>query len=399
MTKSTVPRCFVACAVGFLGWPAAAEDMQQTDHVDLMASAGYSTHPAAVQSGSSGGAAFGRLSVHAAHKLSTERTVARLIGFWEGTEYLGEGMRNLASARAEVTHAADERLALSGSAGFSADFAGQLSNRFIYSPQPGQPDTGPVVGGPPPDLFLYSGRQYRGDANIALSFKASERSRITGSAGASRETFSDPRIKDHTIEFGSAGYDHSLSERTTVGVRLLASRTDFDNSDDETVIVNPTLTASTLLSEDLRLSGSVGATVSRVSRGGTDLHSTDPSFSASICNDGSAQRLCATAAHYAQSLGVAELAKTTAFGLDWVRALDARQTVELSAGYQHYSRGQTDLATSVDQYHGGARYTRRLANALAIGGDFSARRFGDFEANSRTDVTGTLFVRYRIGER
>ena len=393
-------RSLAAGSLSLLGWPAAADETQAT-HIDLMIGGGYSTNPGIGQSQSSShsGAAFGRISANATHEWSSERTVTKLMAFWEGSEYIKKGAKNLVSAEAEATHSINERLIVSASGDLRADFSGQLSNRFLNPSQPGLPDTGPGIVGPPTDLFLYNGREYRGDGQIGLAWSSSERTKVSASTGVRREVFSGPNARDNTTEFGSASYDHLLSERTILGLQLTASRTDFDQSKFSTVIVNPAATIHSHLSEDWKLSGSLGASFSNVRRQGASFHTIDPSFSTSICREDSRQHLCATASHYAETLGVAALVEASTFGLDWVDNLDANQTVQVSGAFQHYGKAQSNFGTPHgDQYRAGASYSRHFNERFSVGANATASRLANLQARRRMDISGWLFVRYRIGD-
>jgi hypothetical protein len=373
----------------------------QSTHLDLGAAGGYSSNPGIGQSDASGnsGAAFVRLSANAAHDWSSERTKTHIMAFWEGSDYLGKGTRNLVSLEADTTHSLNERLVLSASADASADFSGQLSNRFLNPLQPEQPQPPVIIVGPPADNFLYGGREYRGDGHVGLVWTASELNKVSADIGVSREVFSGSTARDHTTEFASASYDRLLSERTTLGLQFTASRTSFDQADLRTIILNPEATFGTQLSPDWRLSASLGASLSDVRSQGVDFHLFDPSFSASICHESSRQHLCASASHYAESLGTAALAEASSFNLSWVDKLDSKQTVQVSAGYDHYGKTKLDFGTPQgSQYHAAASYDRHLNKRLSAGADVTASRFADLEGRRRSDFSGWVFVRYRIGD-
>lgn len=395
--RSAISRCFaVTAGIGLLSSSAAAQDTRLT-YAELSAALGYSTNPF-LRSTNGGGAGFARLSARGVHQWSSETTSTQLIGYWEGSAYTnGYSLSNLVSARAQTTHAVNERLDLTGSAGFSVDFAGELSNRFIYSPEPGQPLTLPVTANP--DLFIYNGRQYREDASLGATWKASERSSITGNVGVSHVAFSDSNLRGYTIEFASGKYDHLISERTTAGFELAASRTEFSHSDDVTTIINPAATLSTRLSEDWTVSGAAGVTFATLGHGSQTSHSTDPSFSGTLCHQTANQTLCATASRSASSSAVAELVNSTAVALEWVDRLDSRQTVRLSAGYIHFDRAKVAQQLFTDtEYHAAAGYSRLVSERCSVGANLGLRGLNEPGAGHHTDVSASVFIRYRLGD-
>ena len=57
----------------------------------------------------------------------------------------------------------------------------------------------------------------------------SERSNLSLSGGAQRTIYKDDLLNDFTDIFLNGSYNHTLSERTTVGFRVGASRTSYDS--------------------------------------------------------------------------------------------------------------------------------------------------------------------------
>lgn len=414
MNKRILSRCLAATTAGLLGQPAVAA---QTDaplgqaaagpetnstYADLTLSGGYSSDPSFQSGGGGKGSAFVSLSALLSHRWSSERTSTALTGFWEGSDYFNYRVRNLLSLHGRTAHAVSERLNISASAGIMADFSGQLSNRFLDVAQPGQPDTGPPLPGPPGDMFLYGGREYRGELNLGLAWQASERSEILANVGVSRSTFSESGLLDHTTETASIEYLRSLSERTDVGLDLTSTATQFSGSSDATLILGPAVTIRSHLSENWTLGGSAGLTFSRVRHNGGDSNSTEPSLSASLCHNDVTSHLCARAAHYTHSSAVAELITATTVGLDWVKELDAKQTIQLSAAYMHYSHPQVQTTSfQSSQFRAAASYSRLVSDRLSIGAGAAASRLagGTGPGQHGTDISASVFLSYRWGNR
>ena len=402
MRKLILSRCLAATMLSLLGQAAAADEVKST-YIDLTGSAGYSSNPFPGQNGGNG-SPFASLSARLSHRWSSERTSTQIAGYWEGSDYVNDRLRNLLSFRGQTRHAVNERLDLSAAAGLIADFSGQLANRFLDFVPPGQPDAQPPVPGSPTDLYMYGGRELRGDGNLGLAWQASERSQLMAGVGVSRAVFSQSGLRDHTIENASIGYQRSVSQRTDAGFHMVVSRTEYDDSNDSTLIVGPAVTLRSHLSQDWTIAGSVGASFSKVRRVGRDSNSISPSFSASLCHEDSAARLCATAAHHTQSSAVAELITATTAGLEWTRMLDAKQTIELSAEYMHYDHPQAQITPiQSDQYRAAVTYSRLLSNRLSMGAEASARDGGRGavvgQATRGSDVSVSLFLRYRWGDR
>jgi hypothetical protein len=183
--------------------------------------------------------------------------------------YLNDyGFESIFSINGDTQHQVSEKVSLFGSAGLNGDLAGQLSNRFLYVPplavvpDPNLPP--PPVTVNDPDVFSFTGRQYRIYGQAGASFTVSQRGNLTVSGGAQRTIYKNDLLNDFTDIFANGSYNHTLSERTTVGFRVGASRTEYQNSSASSTIINPALTVRTLLSEEWDASAAVGISFSDV---------------------------------------------------------------------------------------------------------------------------------------
>jgi hypothetical protein len=263
--RLNLARFAVAASMGSLlmgGAPAAAQNT--ATYVDLTGEVGYATNPLLRLDGD--GSGFGRLSAYAAHVRTGERSLTALSAYVENSTYLDDyGSEQVFDLNARAERQASPQVRLFGSAGFSGDVAGQLSNRFVTVPSapPGVPDQ---PAPPPdivvdPDLFAFTGRQYRVRGQAGASIRASERSTVTVSAGAQRVFFSDDFLDDYTVLSADAGYDRLLSERSTVGGRLNVWRTEYDGGDNRTTVIDPQLTFRRRFSETLDGSAAIGVSL------------------------------------------------------------------------------------------------------------------------------------------
>ncbi len=195
-------------------------------YVDLTGSLGYSTNPM-LQTLDSQSSVFGRASARGVHMWNSELSSTSLSAFVEGTTYFNEyGVKSIFSLSGDTQRQVSEKVRLFGSAGVSGDIAGQLSNRFLYVPS--LPEV-PVEGEPPPvtvddpDIFSFSGRQYRLYAQGGAAIRTSARGNLSVSGGAQRIFYTDEFLDDYTTIFGNGAYNHSLSDRTTVGLQRRGS--------------------------------------------------------------------------------------------------------------------------------------------------------------------------------
>lgn len=401
MTRLTNLSLLAASAgvLAVAGAPAVAQST--STYVDLSAGAGYATNPFLQNDG--GGSAFGRVSAHAVHARASERSSTQFSAFAENAYYTeGYGNRPLLSFDVQTQRQASERVRLFGSANFSADIGGQLSSRFVDVPR--QPQV-PIPGAPPPltvqdpDLFAFTGRHYIYGGQVGAAIAAGERSSISLSGGAQRVDVTGDEFGDYTVMFGSLGYDRQLSERTSAGASLGVRRTEYAGGGGSVLIVNPTGNVRTRLSEAWDASASAGV-IFLESDGVTGVGSSiSPSFGGSLCRTGDTERLCFSANRDAYSGTRSTVQRTTSLGVNWFKRLDETQTVQLSASAARYTDADElggDFASN--HYRIAANYSRRLGQRMSVGADLSGRRLTRNGPDPDVDLSGAVFIRYRLGD-
>ena len=380
-----------------------AEDLTPTrtlNFIDFTAGLGYSSNPF-LRVVDAEGSFFGRLSARGVHTWRGEHSSTSISGFVEGSTYFNNyGLESLFTLDANHTQQVSEKVSIFGSAGVSGDLSGQLSNRFLNATPPGPDPTVPLPPGgvTDPNLFSFTGRQYRVYGQGGASIRTSERGSLTISAGAQRYMYTADVLNDYTTVFGTVAYDHSLSERTTVGFRLSGEHTEYQNSSDSSSIVSPALTLNTRLSEEWTASGSVGVSFTKVDRGGNNETSTDLALSGSLCRQTLDDRLCANVQRFSQTSSLASILTTDTIGLDWYKKIDEKSSLQLSAGYSHYEDKQTDELLKTDYFRAGASYDRRINPRFSVGAEVSARAYNQPGPNPDNDYSGSLFLRYRLGD-
>jgi len=192
-----------------------------------------------------------------------------------------------------------------------------------------------------------------------------------------------------------------LSARTTVGARVVAQDTEYDGPASFRMIT-PQLTGRTVLAERITLDGAIGVSFARIDNGLTTRHSTGLSASAELCGQGESNSFCAHFAADEQAATTAGPARSLGAGVDYTQRLDADQTIQFSLGATHYS-APTSVVTgrtfsSSTFYHAVGSYSRRLATRLFGGVNLAARKLTQNGPDPKTDLNGSLFIRYRFGD-
>lgn len=410
MRKYTTARYLALTALaGSLFATANAARAETTNVLDLSAGVGFSTNP---NSGnSSSGSGFGRLSAYGNHSWRNERSSASIHGFVENSLYWNNhhGSQSIFTVGANGAFTASPTVSLYGNLDFFGDIAGQLSNRLISVPS-GPPIVDPNNPLPPPttvpDIFGFRGHQYRLSGQAGASIRSGELSTITLTAGAGHTWFTGNPHADYTTYHGSLGYSRQISELTSIGPTLHLVYQDFE-AGDSTTIVNPALSANTRLSETITASGAVGVIVLNQDFAGHSDSSVSPSFSASICGQGTLSSICAHVAHDAQSAindrvlnSTSRGAVTTTADVTYYRQLSASGTLQATLYATHYSSSSPLLNQDLKSTYVSAvlGYDRGIGHRLFAGITGGARKVFQTGPDPAVDFNANIYLRYRIGD-
>ena len=381
-----------------------------TTFADVSAGVGYSSNPLLQLQGRS--SAFARLSLLALHSWNSERGSTSVSGYVENTTYLrgGYGSKQIFSLSARTRQAVSEKATVFGDLSFSGDIAGQLSNRFVTpvpvgAPPP--PDINPLPG-TNPELFNFSGRQYRLTGTVGASIATSARSSISLSAGATHGFFTGSnKASDYSTYQGSFGYNHQLSEPTWIGANVSVSREDFAGSNYAN-IVNTTATMRTQLGQNINANGAIGILAIYDHRAGVDSHSYSPSFTGSICASGERSSWCANVSRdasvplaFGQNQGSRGASINTNLGVNYSRNLGPEGTIRASLTATRVStveRVQNTRGTNT-YVTGLVGYDRKVGTRLFAGVSAGARKLYEIGPDPRMDFNGSVYLRYRLGDR
>jgi hypothetical protein len=390
------------CATA-VGVPASAGAETQS-YIDLQAGLGYATNPLLV-SGDNTGSAFGRLSAYGFYGWNTERSSTSVSAFVENSTYFRRySNKQIFNLAAHTDREWNERVRVFGDLSFSGDFGGQLSSRFNsvpsapVIPDPAVPDSFIVVD---PELFGLSGRQYRLSGQVGASVVVSARDSMTVSAGAQRIfAANSPNSWDYMQYDGSVGYERQINERLTVGGRAIAQYSNYSNGRSVTSF-GPQATIRARLSEQWDATAALGFVRTQINGGsiGDDESSIDLALDGSLCRNLEFERICARVARRSQSTVLGGAPTSTSADVDYYRRLSARDTVQ---GSVSIARSSGIRLLGVDQrstfYSLAGSYDRKLNDRLSGGANLAARRLVRLGPDPKTDLSGSFYLRYRIGD-
>jgi hypothetical protein len=371
--------------------------------LDLQAGLGFSTNPLLATDGR--GSGFGRVSAYGLMAWETERSASNVSAYVENSSYFNRySSKQIFNLAAHTDRAVSERVRLFGDLGFSGDFGAMLSSRTYGVPSsPTVPD--PAIPASfvtvDPDLYGLTGRQYRVSGQVGAAIGISARDSMNVSAGAQRVfTGSSNSGLDYNQFDTAIGYERLLDERLSLGGRLVAQHTDYEQGGSVTS-VGPQATFRARLNEQWTATGAIGAL--RTRQEGDAVNSSrsslDLAFDGSLCRNEENERLCARVARRTQSTILGGSSTSTSGGLDYYRRLNRRDTVQLNASAVRSAGLRAPL---IDQrstfYTLAASYDRMLNERLSAGVNVMARNLTRGGPDPKADVGGSAFVRYRLGD-
>ena len=390
----------VVAASALSSAPASAESKT---YGDISLGAGFGTNPLLQTSGRS--SPYLNASAFIGQLWRTERSSTRITGLVSNSTYARDyGSKQVFSLNAATSYAVSPMVTVNAGAEFSADFAGQLDNRFTLAPDDGSP---PPAFPPPdvdlPDYVVSSGRQYRISGNLGASIKASARDTVSLSSRVQNTRFSGDDDRGFTSFSGTAGYFRQLSDERQIGGSLTAQHISYEGGG-RSNILNPAINFSTRFSQ--RFSATLGAGVLLIDQRTPGVRSrpVSPSFSATVCGEGEYDRYCASAARDTQAPSSLSLidgdkgsAVSTRASVNYSRRIGERQTLQASFSGSRRSGsgsggGKSTYLTAL------AGYERGFGLRLSTGINLSARKIVQPGDDPKTDFSALLLLRYRIGD-
>jgi hypothetical protein len=166
-------------------------------------------------------------------------------------------------------------------------------------------------------------------------------------------------------------------------------------------VITPQVTIQTLLSPRLSFGGAVGASFVSTDDGTQTIHSTGISANANLCSSGEHSQLCARASIDQGGATVAGPARNMSFDVDYSHQLDANQSIRFSIGANRYTPVSSVFGPALRRatyFRAAADYSRNIGPRLFSGISLSGRKVVQNGPDPRTDISASLFLRYRLGD-
>lgn len=389
---------------------AAAPHVGTSTYLDAEAAAGYSTNPF-LSPGNHTGQGFGRISLNAVHTRVSDRTTTVFSAYAQDTTYTGRyGSEQSFAVHGRHDAAVNEhfRVFVDGDAAY--DKGGQLDTRILVIPNvPLLPGTlvPPVLLPPGADFLAVTGRSYHADLNAGAQLTLAPRDSLDFSAGVDHTVFKGTGVDTRftTIPL-SLGFDHELSERTTLGARVVGNFTHYsqtvNNPSSDVRVITPEVTGEFKLSPTVTLSGDVGASFSKVDNPLETRHSTGLAADAILCSKGEFTLLCARASIQEQAATSAGPARLAALEVDYSRRLNATDSIDFSLAANRYSNPIIIVSgqqfTHATYVRAAADYSRSIGHRWFAGVNVAARKVTERGPSPDADLSASVFIRYRFGD-
>ena len=168
---------------------------------------------------------------------------------------------------------------------------------------------------------------------------------------------------------GSLGYSRILNSRTSVGINVGLSRSDYRRTAlGDATTISPQLTFSTKFGAALSLTASLGVSHSNITGPVGKYSQNSASGSLSLCNAGSASKFCFFASRSVQPTSFGGTVRPqTSVGANYSLRLDAKSSIDATANYSRSGQvNQTNIPTngSFDYGQASLNYSRRLSQRL-----------------------------------
>lgn len=385
------------------GLTSAIASADTQSYVEVQAGLGYSTNPL-LTIANDGGSGFGRLSAYGYKSWSTERSSSNISAYVENNSYLNNySTKQAFSLSASTSRQTSELVRLFGDVGFSGDFGGQLSSRFFGIPSGSVPTD---INLPPapvvvvdPSLISYGQRQYRLTGRVGASVKLSPRDTLATSFGAQRVMLGGGLARLHYSQFDSTvSYTRQMNERLSLGGRLIGQYADY-SAGRSVSSFGPQATIQARLGPNLEATAGIGFVLTRQNRGavGSDS-SVDLALDGSLCRNVSYERLCVRVARQTQSSVIGGAPTSTSASIEYYRRLSAKEQIQLS-GTAVKSGAQRNSAFNQQSFYTlAASYDRKINNRLSAGANAAVRKLTAAGPDPRTDIGGSIFLRFRFGD-
>lgn len=330
--------------------------------------------------------ATGYVAASIAPRLSkqTERGEVSLSGHYDRTEYFKHyGHSDQYGAELSVQQRLNPKLSVFGALRYDSDVIGQGSNDDV---------TGPPIDDTDVNLIGLRRRAETYQASGGWEYKISSTDTISADGGYTDTRYgSGPAGADSRNIGGRVGWKHAISERTRIGVSGSAYHIDYDTPGLSTLILEPAVTFSTVLSPTWNFDASIGMSFSKLwlPLPIADQRAKGLSGNVKLCHMGAKDDFCLYAARSVTGSGAGGTVERSQIGVNYHRRLTEALSWSGSASYAR-SKSQTGVLGTREYVNARGGFDWKVARWLTLGTEGRYRDVFGSGRQIRADIGGEI---------
>lgn len=371
----------------------AGDDIRAS--ADVSTTGGYSSNPFA-GIGPNLGSPYVQVSADPEVRLIAERSVLALKGHVNYQHYF-KRYSDASDYQGGLDYAGTltSRLMVHGNASYDSAIIGGFD-----SFNPTQTVTPPTTA---TDLALFGTQTRRRAVNLAgdLAYTLSARDSVTANGFYNNSKYGGFAPQSNYVGYGGgAGYSRRISDHLQLGAQASVSRYVYQGLFGQSQVYSLQTTISDDFTSRWSLKGSVGASYSDRTIGGTTI---SPTGNLQLCRISERANICATVSEAVLPSGYAGTVVTQSVGASYSYQLSEHSRFALSANYSHNNQparivavNRIDIASSY--LAASATYDRTLRERLHF---LATARYRDITGgggNRPADFGGTIGFSVRLGE-
>jgi hypothetical protein len=238
-------------------------------------------------------------------------------------------------------------------------------------------------------------------ASGGWEYQATPKDTISANGGYTMTRYANAPAGNDTDNIGgSLAWKHAIDGRTKIGLRGSVYRIDYDTPGLSTLIMQPTVTFSTLLSATWKLDLSLGVSFSDLSVPAprTDSKKTGLSASAQLCHTGAKDHFCLVGDRSVSASGVGGTVERDQIGVTYRRSLDERLAFNWNGTY---ARSKSQLGSIGTRHYvsGRAGLDWRVARNISIGAEGRYRDIYGQGVPVKADLGGDVYAKIQLQGR
>ncbi len=305
-------------------------------------------------------------------------------------------------ASASVSQKLSPRLNYSADLGYNSSVVG-ANDLLTFGNNPSNGGTFPPLPG---DIALAGLRQRRQSftGGLSMGYVASARDTFHAQGGFSVVRFPSGSVaQEYNSVSGSFGYSRILNSRTSLGLNVGVSRSDYRRTViGDATTVSPQFTFNTKFGASWSVSAALGVSHSSITGPLGKYGQNSASGSFNLCNAGTYSKFCLVGARSVQPTSFGGTVRPqTSVGLSYSVRLDAKSSIDANANYSRSGQvNQPNVPNngSFDYGQASLNYSRRLSQRLQ--GNLTASFADSYRDPTarKANLTFGFGVRYAFGD-